>query len=119
MSISEETTTVPQAPPSATAPGADIWDIDPVHSTVEFVVRHAFTRMRGRFGDVWGVLSIADPPERSTGHVEIAAGSIDMGQEGRDARHRRHARGLPRRGYRLPRRRPVPFPHVPHRCRCR
>ncbi|HYT25440.1 MAG TPA: hypothetical protein VEP73_03015 [Actinomycetota bacterium] len=75
--------------------------------------------MRGRFGEVWGVLSIADPPERSTGHVEIAAGSIDTGQEGRDARHRRHARGLPRRGYRLPRRRPVPFPHVPHRCRCR
>src|SRR6266498_5807969 len=81
MSISEETTTVPQAPPSATAPGADIWDIDPVHSTVEFVVRHAFTRLRGRFGDVWGVLSIADPPERSTGHVEIAAGSIDTGEE--------------------------------------
>src|SRR6266536_3042200 len=88
MSISEETTTVPQAPPSAPAPGADIWDIDPVHSTVEFVVRHAFTRMRGRFGDVWGVLSIADPPERSTGHVEIAAGSIDTGQEERDARLR-------------------------------
>ncbi len=79
---------MPQAPPSATAPGADIWDIDPVHSTVEFVVRHAFTRMRGRFGDVWGVLSIADPPERSTGHVEIAAGSIDTGQEERDARLR-------------------------------
>jgi polyisoprenoid-binding protein YceI len=88
MSISEETTTVPQAPPSTPAPGADIWDIDPVHSTIEFVVRHAFTRMRGRFGDVWGVLSIADPPERSTGHVEIAAGSIDTGQEERDARLR-------------------------------
>jgi polyisoprenoid-binding protein YceI len=88
MSISEETTTVPQAPPSAPAPGADIWDIDPVHSTVQFVVRHAFTRMRGRFGDVWGVLSIADPPERSTGHVEIAAGSIDTGQEERDTRLR-------------------------------
>lgn len=37
-------------------------------------------------GDIWGVLSIADPPERSTGHVEIAAGSIDTGEERRDAR---------------------------------
>ncbi|HEV8649960.1 MAG TPA: YceI family protein [Actinomycetes bacterium] len=88
MSISEETTTVPQAPPPAPASGVDIWDIDPVHSTVQFVVRHAFTRVRGRFGDVWGVLSITGPPERSTGHVEIAAVSIDTGQEGRDARLR-------------------------------
>lgn len=88
MSISEETTTVSQAPPSTPAPGADIWDIDPAHSAVQFVVRLAFTRMRGRFGEVWGVLSIADPPERSTGHVEIAARSIDTGQEGRDARLR-------------------------------
>jgi polyisoprenoid-binding protein YceI len=88
MFVSEETTTVPKAPPPAPAPGADIWDIDPAHSTVQFVVRLAFTRMRGRFGEVWGVLSIADPPERSTGHVEIAAGSIDTGQEGRDARLR-------------------------------
>ncbi len=67
-------------PPEA-ARKVDSWNIDPVHSAVQFVVRHAFTRLRGRFGDVWGVLSIADPPERSTGHVEIAAGSIDTGEE--------------------------------------
>ena len=37
--------------------------------------------MRGRFGDVWGVLSIADPPERSTGHVEIAELGGTLGQK--------------------------------------
>jgi len=65
----------------APAPGLtrmlDVWDVDPVHSSVRFDVRHALTRLRGRFGDVWGVLVVAGPPERSTGYVEIAAASID------------------------------------------
>jgi polyisoprenoid-binding protein YceI len=73
----------------APAPGLtrrlDVWDVDPVHSSVRFDVRHALTRLRGRFGDVWGVLVVAGPPERSTGHVEIAAASIDTDREGRDA----------------------------------
>ena len=34
------------------APGR--WEIDPDHSNVEFVVRHAFTKMRGRFNDFSG-----------------------------------------------------------------
>jgi polyisoprenoid-binding protein YceI len=73
----------------APAPGLtrrlDVWDVDPLHSSVRFDVRHALTRLRGRFGDVWGVLVVAGQPERSTGHVEITAASIDTDREGRDA----------------------------------
>jgi polyisoprenoid-binding protein YceI len=79
----------------APAPGLtrrlDVWDVDPVHSSVRFDVRHALTRLRGRFGDVWGVLVVAGQPERSTGHVEIAAASIDTDREGRDERLRGEA----------------------------
>lgn len=76
------------AAPSDLAGGLDVWDADPARSSVWFDVRHALTRLRGRFGDVWGVLSVADPPERSTAHVEIAAASIDTGREDRDTRLR-------------------------------
>jgi polyisoprenoid-binding protein YceI len=76
----------------APAPGLtrrlDVWDVDPVHSCVRFDVRHALTRLRGRFGDVWGVVVAAGPPERSTGHLEIAAASLDTDRTGLDARLR-------------------------------
>lgn len=63
------------------------WSIDPVHSQVEFAVKHMmFTTVRGRFADVEGTVRIdSDDPARSSAEVRIAAASIDTRAEDRDA----------------------------------
>lgn len=64
------------------APGR--WEIDPDHSNVEFIVRHAFTRMRGRFNVFSGDVTVARDPVMSRTDVTIDATSIDTGNEQRD-----------------------------------
>lgn len=70
--------------PASFAP-AGTWDVDPAHSNVEFVVRHMFTSMRGRFGEFSGVLEIGDSPEESRVEGTIASASIDTRLPDRDA----------------------------------
>lgn len=63
------------------------WQIDPVHSNVEFGVRHLMiTTVRGRFTGVQGtvVLDEADPAASSV-EVTIDAASIDTREPRRDA----------------------------------
>ncbi|MEV6138115.1 YceI family protein [Nocardia sp. NPDC051990] len=61
------------------------WTIDPVHSTVIATVRHlGIASIKARFAEVSGRLDIAEPFERSTGHAEIKAASIDTGISMRD-----------------------------------
>jgi polyisoprenoid-binding protein YceI len=62
------------------------WTIDPTHSGFEFSARHAMVAtVRGRFNVVRGTLTIdPDDPTRSAGEVELAAGSIDTGDDRRD-----------------------------------
>jgi polyisoprenoid-binding protein YceI len=63
------------------------WTIDPVHSSVEFAVRHLMiTTVKGRFTDVQGtvVLDEADPA-RSSADITIGAASIDTREAQRDA----------------------------------
>ena len=44
--------------------GVTIWSIDPVHSHVEFAVRHLMiSTVKGRFTDVSGVVTSHDDPE--------------------------------------------------------
>ncbi len=67
-------------------PVAGIYDIDGAHTAVEFVARHMMiTRVRGRFNDVSGQISIAENPEDSHVEVEIGAASLDTGSNDRDA----------------------------------
>lgn len=63
------------------------WSIDPVHSQVEFAVKHMmFTTVRGRFADVEGTIEIDEEnPDRSSAEVRIGAASIDTRAEDRDA----------------------------------
>ncbi len=63
------------------------WKIDPVHTAVEFAVKHMmFTTVRGRFEDVHGWIELDEQdPDRSRVRVEIGAASIDTGVEQRDA----------------------------------
>lgn len=71
--------------PNAVSLPAGNWDIDPHHSNVEFVARHLLSRVRGRFKDFAGRITVASDPLRSSVDVDIDASSIDTDHEERDA----------------------------------
>jgi len=63
------------------------WAIDPVHSSVEFAVRHLMiTTVKGRFTDVQGTV-VTDDLNPADGSVEVTIGaaSIDTRDAQRDA----------------------------------
>lgn len=78
------------SPDSTTQPAAaDLtgdYDLDPAHSRLGFVTRHAMvTKVRGSFGSVRGRLHLdAADPGRSTAEVDVDVASIDTGQGQRD-----------------------------------
>ena len=63
------------------------WDIDPVHSSVGFTVRHlVISKVHGRFTRWTGSLVFDDAaPARSSVEVHIEAASIDTNEAQRDA----------------------------------
>jgi polyisoprenoid-binding protein YceI len=61
-----------------------VWDIDPGHSSVEFVTRHLLSRARGRFDDFAGTIEVGADPVQSAVEVIIQAASIDSNHEARD-----------------------------------
>jgi len=64
---------------------AGVYDIDGAHTAVEFVGCHLMiTKVRGRFNDVRGKITIAEEPENSCVEVEIGAASLSSGNEDRD-----------------------------------
>jgi polyisoprenoid-binding protein YceI len=66
-------------------PVAGQYAIDPTHTSVEFVGRHLMiTKVRGRFADTSGTITIDDEPERSHVEVEIKVSSLDSGNADRD-----------------------------------
>jgi polyisoprenoid-binding protein YceI len=71
---------------TATQPAVSTWTIDPVHSTVEFAVRHMMvSTVKGRFRTFEGRLLIDEgEPSRSTVEASIDVASIDTGVEDRD-----------------------------------
>ena len=67
-------------------PVAGVYTVDPMHTTVEFIGRHLMiTKVRGRFPEVSGTITIDDEPERSHVEVELQVASIDTGIADRDA----------------------------------
>jgi polyisoprenoid-binding protein YceI len=62
------------------------YTIDPSHSRLGFVARHAMvTKVRGAFNEFEGVISFdGDNPANSTAQVTIKAASIDTGNAARD-----------------------------------
>jgi polyisoprenoid-binding protein YceI len=62
------------------------WTIDPSHSRLGFVARHAMvTKVRGGFGEFEGSIEAnGDTPVASSVTVSAAIASIDTGDEGRD-----------------------------------
>ncbi|MBL1108213.1 YceI family protein [Streptomyces sp. 5-8] len=89
--FSRSKATVP-APAAQAATGPDLtaltgdYTIDPAHSTIGFVARHAMvTNVKGGFDDFTGTLSLngADPAA-STATLDIQMDSIDTGNADRD-----------------------------------
>jgi polyisoprenoid-binding protein YceI len=77
------TTTAPRTLTQLPTPGR--WQIDPSHSSVEFVVRHLMVaKVRGRFSEFSGDIHIGETPEESKVVVAIAPASISTGDEQRD-----------------------------------
>lgn len=69
---------------------AGTWNIDPVHSTVAFIVRHlGVSNLRGNFRTFEGSLDIGENPLESKVSVSIDTSSVDTGDANRDG----HLRG--------------------------
>jgi polyisoprenoid-binding protein YceI len=76
------TSTVPAAARTQLPTGA--WKVDPVHSSVEFQVKHlGIATVKGRFNEFEGTLEIGAGGARASGSVEVA--SIDTREPQRDA----------------------------------
>jgi polyisoprenoid-binding protein YceI len=65
------------------APGS--WQIDPGHADVAFTGRHFMvTKVRGRFTDVSGTVTVAESMRDSRVDVVIGMASVESGSEARD-----------------------------------
>jgi polyisoprenoid-binding protein YceI len=72
-------------------PVAGEYTIDASHTSVEFIARNlVITKVRGRFVNVSGIITIGDEPERSRVDVAINVASLTTGNTQRD-RHLRSA----------------------------
>ena len=66
-------------------PAPGVYTIDPVHSTVGFVARHLVaSKVRGRFTDFAGTITIGATPETSSVQAVVQAVSITTDNEMRD-----------------------------------
>ncbi|MBZ4322953.1 YceI family protein [Streptomyces huiliensis] len=81
----------PAAPNPALAALTGDWTIDPAHSTLGFMVRHAMvTNVRGSFHEHQGTLHLdGTDPSRSTASLDITVASVDTGMKDRDAHLRK------------------------------
>jgi polyisoprenoid-binding protein YceI len=77
MTATSEATGTTQLP-------AGTWAIDPVHSSIEFSVRHLMvSKVRGRFENFSGAIVVAEDGTPSVS-AEIAVDSVSSGNEQRD-----------------------------------
>jgi polyisoprenoid-binding protein YceI len=83
--MSNQTVSVLRTRDDRVIPVAGVYDIDGTHTSVEFVARHLMiTKVRGRFSDVRGRITVAEEPEKSHVEVEISVASMSTGNDDRD-----------------------------------
>src|SRR3954451_20235670 len=71
--------------PSIELPAAGVWNVDRGHTEVGFVGRHfGLTKVRGRFTEVEGTVTIGDDLADSQIEVSIAMASVSSGDTARD-----------------------------------
>jgi len=61
-----------------------VWEIDPVHSFINFEIRHILSKAKGEFTNFHGEINIQDDISKSTFNLKIDAGSINTKIEKRD-----------------------------------
>jgi len=68
-----------------TLPLPGTFTVDPGHSELSFSVRHMMvSKVRGRFGEVEGSITIAEDPAASSVQISIGVASVDTGAADRD-----------------------------------
>jgi polyisoprenoid-binding protein YceI len=84
--MSDRTVSVLRTRDDRVIPVAGVYEIDGAHTSVEFVGRHLMiTKVRGRFSDVSGTITIGEEPEGSHVEVEIGTAGVSTGNDDRDA----------------------------------
>ena len=84
--MSSQTVSVLRTRDDRVVPVAGVYEIDSAHTSVEFVGRHLMiTKVRGRFSDVRGRITIGEEPTKSHVEVEIGVASVSTGNDDRDA----------------------------------
>ncbi len=64
---------------------AGTWNVDPVHSTLQFSVKHlGISSIRGRFSDIEAALDVGDDLGSTSLTATVGMGSIDTGNADRD-----------------------------------
>jgi polyisoprenoid-binding protein YceI len=66
-------------------PPAGEYQIDPAHTSVEFVARHMLSKVRGSFEEFSGEVTVGNTAEESSVRIEIDTASVTTGNEQRDA----------------------------------
>ena len=73
-------------PEAVSSTAATKWVVDPVHSQVDFRIRHLVGRVRGTFTDWYGLLETQDRDwTHGTVRVTVQTRSLDTGNKYRDA----------------------------------
>src|SRR2546421_1185081 len=84
--MSNQTVNVLRTRDERVIPVAGVYEIDDAHTSVEFVGRHLMiTKVRGRFSDVRGQITIDEEPTKPHVEVEIGVASVSTGNDDRDA----------------------------------
>src|SRR5437016_6534208 len=84
--MSNQTVNVLRTHDERVIPVPGVYEIDGAHTSVEFVGRHLMiTKVRGRFSDVRGQITIDEEPTKSHVEVEIGVRSVSTGHDDRDA----------------------------------
>ncbi len=69
---------------SVALPQAGTYELDPTHTAVEFVARHMFSKVRGRFTEFEGRIQIAENPVESSVEAVVQTASIQTNEPKRD-----------------------------------
>jgi polyisoprenoid-binding protein YceI len=84
--MTETQTTLGRVVNGVQLPSAGTYTIDPTHTRVGFVARHLMvTKVRGRFADIEGSITVTEDPTASTASATLKTASIDTGTPDRDA----------------------------------
>jgi polyisoprenoid-binding protein YceI len=79
------TTTATRVIDDAVLPAPGVWKLDPGHADVSFTGRHFMVnRIRGRFTDVAGTITVAEDMRDSRVDVVIGMASVESGSAARD-----------------------------------